>query len=212
VVTFSLGNGKSMRLPNNSLVQCPCGNDLRFDRSEQIRNCECGRTVVISEQVMRYLLLKFGNKTKEELRDFLPLIKGFNPTAHIALRDREWCHLNPDSPNDRQKFVEYIQTDLKRTSEHANFVESPTVFHIVRVILKSKVGCYPAFRDSRGVLSEVLKSWPQRTKTKYLLFCGGFVRFSWPKGFPDIDGPINPPGCPDSSLTRIYTDESARPS
>lgn len=55
-----------MVVPANFFVQCACGHDLRFDYLHQVRHCHCGRTVVLSEDVKRYLLRKFGNtKTKK---------------------------------------------------------------------------------------------------------------------------------------------------
>ena len=41
----------------------------------------------------------------DTLRDFLPLIDGFNPTVRIHTGDFEWCSLNPKSPEDRKTFI-----------------------------------------------------------------------------------------------------------
>ncbi len=40
----------------------------------------------------------------DTLRDFLPEIKGFLPTVRLYAREREWCRMDPEKPEDVEQF------------------------------------------------------------------------------------------------------------
>jgi len=52
----------------------------------------------------------------DTLRDFLPLIKGLNPTIRLFMQDFQWCILNPEKPSDVKRFKSLIAIEQK----HAN--------------------------------------------------------------------------------------------
>ena len=49
----------------NFFVVCQCGEELRFDYIDQVRTCECGRTLQIAESVKHYLLTTYTNHIDE---------------------------------------------------------------------------------------------------------------------------------------------------
>jgi len=60
----------------------------------------------------------------DALRDFLPELKGLNPTARIFARDFAWCRLDPGNPSD----VEYFRSFLKRGIQNSEVREDLNPF------------------------------------------------------------------------------------
>jgi predicted amidohydrolase len=52
----------------------------------------------------------------DTLRDFMPEIKGLNPTVRIFAKDFVWCSLDPNNPRDVEKFKSMI-TQTDRTAQ-----------------------------------------------------------------------------------------------
>lgn len=48
----------------------------------------------------------------ETLRDFLPLIRGLQPTIRLYRRYFVWCSLNPEDKNDLNKFKNYLEVNI----------------------------------------------------------------------------------------------------
>lgn len=52
----------------------------------------------------------------DTLRDFLPELKGLEPTVRLYSKEMQWCSLNPENPENRAKFRELIENRRKRLS------------------------------------------------------------------------------------------------
>ena len=52
----------------------------------------------------------------DTLRDFLPEIKGLKSTVRLYSKEKQWCSLNPENPEDIAKFRELIENRRKRAS------------------------------------------------------------------------------------------------
>ena len=53
----------------------------------------------------------------DTLRDFLPELKGFEPTVRLYSKEIRWCSLNPIKPEDIAKFRKLIENRRKRSSD-----------------------------------------------------------------------------------------------
>lgn len=51
----------------------------------------------------------------DTLRDFLPELKGFEPTVRLYSKEIQWCSLNPEKPEAVAKFKELIENRRKRS-------------------------------------------------------------------------------------------------
>ncbi len=56
----------------------------------------------------------------DTLRDFLPLIKGLNPTVRLYSNEIQWCSLNPEDPKDVETFKKYIE--MKKNNQSSDWV------------------------------------------------------------------------------------------
>ena len=54
----------------------------------------------------------------DSLRDFLPEIKGFQPTVRLNAGDMEWCRYNPENPSDIVDFKKYLQISAESDIYH----------------------------------------------------------------------------------------------
>ena len=52
----------------------------------------------------------------DTLRDFLPELKGLEPTVRVYSKEMQWCSLNPEKPEDIAKFREFIENRRKKVS------------------------------------------------------------------------------------------------
>ncbi len=81
-----------------SLEYYPESLELGFNRKEWMDRCDELKEVDSDE---------FRDERRawyDTLRDFLPVIKGLKPTVRLYSIGFEWCSLNPDNPQDRQRF------------------------------------------------------------------------------------------------------------
>ena len=72
----------------------------------------------------------------DTLRDFLPLIQGFNPTVRLYMGDIQWCRLSPDNSKDYKLFKSMI-TKLS-VQPNAVIDSSQDNLKIATVIIQSK--------------------------------------------------------------------------
>jgi hypothetical protein len=119
----------------------------------------------------------------DTLRDFLPELKGLNPTARIFARDFAWCRLDPGNPSD----VEYFRSFLKRGIQNSGIEvrEDPNPF-LARIIITREWG--GDLEDARSLLSNVYEKWPKNKRVRFIVTPGGFLQFDWPASisFADI--------------------------
>jgi len=102
------------------------------------------------------------------LRDFLPELKGFEPTVRLYSKEIQWCSLNPEKPEDIAKFRKLIENRRKRSSDW-----------VATVVLQSN-GRY-SNEERLEVLSQVVDLVVKKTNGDgVILFPGGW--FSAGKG------------------------------
>ena len=114
----------------------------------------------------------------DTLRDFLPLIKGFNPTVRLFARDFQWCSLDPENPNDVKKFESFLKPDSEDIEIKISADPNP---EISRIIIAGKWS--GDVSRARKILEDVCNVWPEREKVKFLITPGAFIQFHWP---PDL--------------------------
>lgn len=97
----------------------------------------------------------------DTIRDFLPAMKGFNPTVRIFMQDFKWCSLNPDKLSDIEKFKTLMMGEHKKGSIEIREDPNPSIARII--ITKNWKG---GQEDAKKVLENVCGSWPKREKGK----------------------------------------------
>jgi len=112
----------------------------------------------------------------DTLRDFLPELKGLNPTARIFAKDFEWCSLDPSNPLDVEKFKSLLYR--RPQSIGIEVREDPDPF-IARIIIAREWD--GDLKEARSLLSNVCEKWPKNKRVKFLVTPGGFLQFDWPK-------------------------------
>jgi hypothetical protein len=122
----------------------------------------------------------------------LPAIEGFKPTVRVFMKDLQWCSLDPDNPSDVEKFKALII--IGETSEWAVEVREDANPYIARIILAVKRDWEGSNEQAKSVIEAVYNQWPKDQKVKFLITCGGFVQFQWPKNLTakDIGDNKNP--------------------
>jgi hypothetical protein len=125
----------------------------------------------------------------DTLRDFMPEIQGLKPTIRLFAGDFAWCSLNPNNTSDVQRFSRY----LKKASGNWEIEvrDEPNPF-FSRIIIAGEWDGDP--KKAQAILKDVCAKWPEGKKTKFLITCGGFVQFDWPKSISraDVDDNKNP--------------------
>ena len=118
----------------------------------------------------------------DTLRDFLPAIKGLKPTIRLFAGDFAWCSLNPDNTSDIEKFSKF----LRRASEswEIEVRDEPNPF-LSRAIIAGEWYGNPS--KAKALLEDICVRWPKGRKVKFLVTCGGFVQFGWPKSMSRMD-------------------------
>jgi len=118
----------------------------------------------------------------DSLRDFLPEIKGLKPTIRLFAGDFAWCSLNPNNTSDVQKFSRY----LRKASEswEIEVRDEPNPF-LSRIVIAGEWDGDP--NKAQALLKDVCAKWPKDKKTKFLITCGGFIQFDWPKSISRTD-------------------------
>jgi hypothetical protein len=118
----------------------------------------------------------------DTLRDFLPEITGLKPTIRLFAGDFAWCSLNPNSTSDVQRFSRF----LRKASEswEIEVRDEPNPF-LSRIIIAGEWD--GDSNKARALLKDVCAKWPKDKKAKFLMTCGGFVQFDWPKSVSRVD-------------------------
>ena len=125
----------------------------------------------------------------DTVRDFLPAIKGLNPTIRLFASDFVWCSLDPNNPSDVKRF----ENLLKRTSQswEIEVREEPNPF-LARVIIAGEWEGKPD--EAKRLLEDIYEKWPKDKRVKFVITCGGFIQFNWPQSISrnDIGDNKNP--------------------
>ena len=118
----------------------------------------------------------------DTLRDFLPAVNGLKPTVRLFAGDFVWCSLKPDDTSDVERFRKF----LRKASEswEIEVREEPNSF-LSRIIIAREWDGSPS--KAKALLHDVCQKWPKGRKVKFVITCGGFVQFDWPKQLSRVD-------------------------
>ncbi|OFV68580.1 MAG: hypothetical protein SCAL_000256 [Candidatus Syntrophoarchaeum caldarius] len=112
----------------------------------------------------------------DTLRDFLPTILGLQPTVRLFAKDFIWCSLNPNNPEDVDRFQKMIELGSKYWKIQVK--EDPNPF-LARIIIADDWRGEP--EEAKKLLENIYQKWPKGKKVKFIITCGGFIQFEWPR-------------------------------
>ncbi len=160
-----------------ALETYPDGLELGFNRGKWIALCE-----KINARDNDPLYRDEQRAWYDTLRDFLPEIKGLKPTIRLFAGDFAWCSLNPNNKSDVQRFSGF----LRKASEswEIEVRDEPNPF-LSRIIIAGEWDGDP--NEAKALLKDVCAKWPRDKKAKFLITCGAFVQFDWPKSISRMD-------------------------
>lgn len=157
--------------------------ELGFNRKEWIRLCE---KINAKDNLPAYR--DEQRAWYDTLRDFLPAIKGIKPTIRLFARDFKWCALDPDKPSNVKMFKNLLERGLNQRIQ----VREDFNPFIARIIIAGK--WEGNIKEARKLLDDIYKKWPKGKKVKFIITCGGFIQFDWPRflSLEDIGDNKNP--------------------
>lgn len=112
----------------------------------------------------------------DTLRDFLPYIQDLKPTVRLFSQDIVWCNLDFNRPSDEKRFKSFLKKKQMRWKIELREDSDPDLARII--IADEWIGDQIRARE---LLEEVCRTWPKGKKVKFLVTCGGFIQFEWPK-------------------------------
>jgi len=118
----------------------------------------------------------------DTLRDFLPIVKGLKPTVRLFAGDFVWCSLSPDASSDVAIFRKFLRKAPETWEIEVR--KEPNPF-LSRIIIAGEWDGDP--NKAKALLEDVCVKWPADRKVKFLVTCGGFVQFDWPKSMSRMD-------------------------
>ena len=122
----------------------------------------------------------------DTLRDLVPTIKGMRPTVRLYARDRVWCSLDPNSEEDRERFLALIGRGHSRSNQAVATLRSTaarpaSVLRVAmvfpRVETKSKNGVPPAGAAAQRPEVPSMASFAGE-EVDFVLFPEGYIRAS----------------------------------
>jgi hypothetical protein len=113
----------------------------------------------------------------DTLRDFLPLMLDLRPTVRLFSKDLVWCSLNPDDPNDVDRFRRFIEGEYGSWRIEVKGKDERKPF-LARIIIAGE--WYGRPEESRRLLEDICEYWPEGRRVKFIQTCGGFIQFDWP--------------------------------
>lgn len=154
-----------------ALANYPESLDLGFGKKKWMRLCE---TIDTKDNDPPYR--DEQRAWYDTLRDFLPSIRGLRPTIRLHSKDCVWCSLNPKNSPDIEKFKEIMKGSVEKWQ--IELVDSANPL-IGRIVIRGPWKGNPV--ESEKVLNDVYVRWPKRQRVRFLITCGGFIQFEWPK-------------------------------
>jgi len=112
----------------------------------------------------------------DTVRDFMPRVRGLKPTVRLYSKDYSWCSLNPKDLSGLARFKNFL-VDVEPVKAVVARNDPNPIF--ARIILAQNWGGKP--EQSRRALELMLDAWPEGKATKFIVTCGGFAQFTWPK-------------------------------
>ncbi|HAF07117.1 MAG: hypothetical protein XD76_0863 [candidate division TA06 bacterium 32_111] len=120
----------------------------------------------------------------DTIRDFLPSIKeDLKPTVRLFSKDYVWCSFDPKKKSDVKRFEKILKGDSENWEIEE--IREETNPSIARVIIKDE--WEGNFNDAKRLLENICEKWPKDRKVKFLITCGGFIQFDWPKSISQKD-------------------------
>jgi len=113
----------------------------------------------------------------DTLKDFAPFLHGLNPTVRLWASDIVWCSLDVRNPKDINKFKTILQG---RSSNQGITVRQDKEPYLARIIIAGKKWD-GRLSEAKNLLEQVCNMWPSNKKVRFLVTCGGFIQFDWPK-------------------------------
>jgi hypothetical protein len=124
----------------------------------------------------------------DTVRDFLPEIKGFQPTIRLYAGELDWCGMDPEKEEDRESFKKILL-------EHQSypcleiFPDPHPIFG--RVII---TGPWEGnITKAKALIEDVIRQWPNQDRVAFFITPGGFLKFPWPDDFPAPKNNLDPP-------------------
>jgi len=134
----------------------------------------------------------------DTLRDFLPKKLNLYPTVRLFSKDAVWCALKAEKSADISKFKSILGLkglEPKKTQknpkipqgnvlheEYTNFQVDKYVDEnpfLGRIIIASDWDA--KVETAKKVLRKVCLKWPANKKVRFLITCGAFLTFNWPR-------------------------------
>jgi hypothetical protein len=125
----------------------------------------------------------------DTLRDFVPVANGLKPTVRLAARDFVWCSMNPDNESDVKTFRNILEGSANGWEIELRKDLAPS---LARIVIAGE--WYGKPEQVRRLLKAVCEKWPTGKGVKFLMTCGGFIEFEWPRFISryDIGDNLNP--------------------
>ena len=119
----------------------------------------------------------------DSLRDFLPEIKGLNPTVRLYSKDREWCRFNSKSQSDLSKFKAIIR--CRKPDMKIDIYDRYSKPLLARIVIAGE--WEGNLRNAKELLEKICDNWPQDKRVNFLITCGAFLTFDWPNYLTEAD-------------------------
>jgi len=114
----------------------------------------------------------------DTLRDFLPEIKGFQPTVRLYADEWDWCRMDPNKEADRETFKRIISERQRHTTIEVIVDPNPK---FARVIIK---GPWEGnLTQAKSLMEDIIQKWPDKNRVEFFVTPGAFLRFPWPEHF-----------------------------
>ena len=91
----------------------------------------------------------------DTLRDFLPTILGLQPTVRLFAKDFEWCSLDPNNPEDVDKFRKMVESNREQ----------------IRVML-----CVPSYSYNTEKWEKEIKEFSKKEKIDLIILPEGYIK------------------------------------
>ncbi|MHA1918482.1 MAG: hypothetical protein ACTSWX_01955, partial [Promethearchaeota archaeon] len=112
----------------------------------------------------------------DTLRDFLPSILGLRPIVRLLATDFKWCSLDPNNQSHISIFKNFLRNEIRDFRIEIREDSEP---FLARVII---AGDWEGHADeAKKLLEDICMNWPKGKKVKFIVTCGGFIQFDWPK-------------------------------
>lgn len=154
-----------------ALEHYPRNLKLGFDKTKWINLC--------SELDMKDNDPPFRDEQRawyDTLRDFLPEKMKLEPTVRLLANDFKWCSLDAGNQSHISIFKDLLKGSIDEWE--IEIKEDPDAF-LSRIVI---AGEWEGNVDKvKKVLEDIYKNWPRGKRVKFIVTCGAFIQFDFPK-------------------------------